>query len=119
MIIERKLYLSKLTERMHNRLIKIVTGIRRSGKSFLLNELFVTYLLENGVDSDHILRISLEGVEGKPFRDAEYAYQTIINHMADNKMYYIILDEVQMMDDFIEVLNGLLQIKNADVYVKE
>ena len=116
-MIERKLYLDKLIERKQNRLIKIVTGIRRCGKSFLLNEIFVRHLLENGVHESHIIRISMEGASGIPFRDLSHTFQWIKDQMTDEDMYYIILDEVQMMDDFIELLNGLLLIKNADVYV--
>lgn len=117
MIIERKLYLDRLIERKHNRLIKIVTGIRRCGKSFLLNELFTAHLLESGVDNGHIIRVSLEGIAGVPFRDPAYAYKAIKDRMTDGGMYYIILDEIQLMTDFAEALNGLLLISNADVYV--
>lgn len=115
-MIERALYLNKLIERKHNRLIKIVTGIRRCGKSFLLNEIFVKYLIDSGVNESHIIKISLEGVSGIPFRDPSYTFQFIKKQMQDGDMYYIILDEVQMMEDFVELLNGLLKIKNADVY---
>ncbi len=117
MIIERKFYLDKLIERKHNKLIKIVTGIRRCGKSFLLNELFVNHLIDSGVDENHIIRLSLEGAQGMPYRDLSYTFQYINNLITDKKMYYIILDEIQMMDDFVELLNGLLQLKNVDVYV--
>lgn len=117
MVIERKLYLDKLVERKHNKLIKIVTGIRRCGKSFLLNELFINHLLDCGVDESHIIRLSLEGAQGMPFRDLSYTFQYVTDLIIDKKMYYIILDEIQMMDDFVELLNGLLQIKNVDVYV--
>ena len=117
MVIERKLYLDKLVERKHNKLIKIVTGIRRCGKSFLLNELFINHLLDSGVEESHIIRLSLEGAQGMPFRDLSYTFQYVTDLISDKKMYYIILDEIQMMDDFVELLNGLLQIKNVDVYV--
>ena len=116
-VIERKLYLDKLVERKHNKLIKIVTGIRRCGKSFLLNELFINHLLDSGVEESHIIRLSLEGAQGMPFRDLSYTFQYATDLISDKKMYYIILDEIQMMDDFVELLNGLLQIKNVDVYV--
>ena len=117
MIIERKLYLDKLIERKHNRLIKIVTGIRRCGKSFLLNELFINHLLDSGVEESHIIKLSLDGAQGMLFRDFSYTFQYLTDLISDKKMYYIILDEIQMMDDFVELLNGLLQIKNVDVYV--
>ena len=117
MIIERKIYLDKLIERKHNRLIKIVTGIRRCGKSFLLNELFVSHLLESGVDESHIIKMSMEGAPGMPLRDPSYTFQFLKEQVVDKDMHYIIIDEVQMMNDFVELLNGLLQISNVDVYV--
>ncbi len=117
MIIERNIYLDKLIERKHNGPVKIVTGIRRCGKSFLLNELFTAHLRECGVGEDHIIRISLEGVPGIPFRDLLYTYNYIRTRMLDDQMYYIIIDEIQMMTDFAELLNGLLRYRNADVYV--
>ena len=115
--IKRNIYLNKLIERKENDMIKVITGIRRCGKSFLLNELFVDYLVDCGVDDNHIIRLSLEGVQGLPYREFSYTFQYLTDLMTDKKMYYIILDEIQMMDDFVELLNGLLQIKNVDVYV--
>lgn len=117
MQIKRDLYLKKLVERMNNGMVKIVTGIRRSGKSYLLNVLFVDYLLENGVDNDHIIRVSMEGFENIKYRSPEYTYQFIKDRLTDDDTHYIIIDEVQMMDNFIEVLNGLMILKNTDVYV--
>lgn len=116
-MIPRDLYLNKLIERKHNRLIKVVTGIRRCGKSFLLNEILTAHLNESGVRDDHIIRVSMEGIANRVFRDPAYCYQYIMSQMTDSEMYYILIDEVQMMTDFVEVLNGLLLQKNADVYV--
>lgn len=117
MIIRRDLYLKKLLERKHNRLVKIVTGLRRCGKSFLLNTLLVAELKNTGVDDDHIICLSLEGLMNSQYRDPEFTYQHIASLMKDSSMYYIIIDEIQMMDRFVEFLNSLILIPNADVYV--
>ena len=117
MIIQREIYLKKLIERKHNRLVKIVTGIRRCGKSFLLNTLFVAELKRSGIADDHIIRLSLEGLMNSKYRDPEFTYHHITSIMRDETMYYIIIDEIQMMDRFVEFLNSLIQIPNADVYV--
>lgn len=85
MVIERKLYLDKLVERKHNKLIKIVTGIRRCGKSFLLNELFINHLLDSGVEESRIIRLSLEGAQGMPFRDLSYTFQYVTDLITDKK----------------------------------
>ena len=107
MQIKRDLYLKKLVERMNNGMVKIVTGIRRSGKSYLLNVLFVDYLLENGVDNNHIIRVSMEGFENIKYRSPEYTYQFIKDRLTDDDTHYIIIDEVQMMDKFIELVDGV------------
>ncbi|MBQ7417681.1 MAG: ATP-binding protein [Acidaminococcaceae bacterium] len=117
MIIRRDLYLKKLLERKHNRLVKIVTGLRRCGKSFLLNTLLVAELKNTGVADDHIIFLSLEGLMNSQYRDPEFTYQHIASLMKDSSMYYIIIDEIQMMDRFVEFLNSLILIPNADVYV--
>ena len=117
MIIRRDLYLKKLLERKHNRLVKIVTGLRRCGKSFLLNTLLVAELKNTGVADDHIICLSLEGLMNSQYRDPEFTYQHIASLMKDSSMYYIIIDEIQMMDRFVEFLNSLILIPNADVYV--
>lgn len=117
MIIRRDLYLKKLLERKHNRLVKIVTGLRRCGKSFLLNTLLVAELKNTGVAEDHIICLSLEGLMNSQYRDPEFTYQHIASLMKDSSMYYIIIDEIQMMDRFVEFLNSLILIPNADVYV--
>lgn len=117
MVINRDIYLNRLIERKHNGLIKVVTGIRRCGKSFLLNELFTEHLLSAGITPDHIISITTEGIENIKYRDPEYTYNFIKESIIDNNMYYIIIDEVQMMDAFTEVLNSLSHIKNTDIYV--
>lgn len=117
MIIKRDSYLEQLIERKHNGLIKIVTGIRRCGKTFLLNELFVKHLYDAGVSEDHVIQISAEGIANRRFKDPEYVYHFITERMHDDSMYYIIIDEIQEIKDFIELLTGLLILKNTDVYV--
>lgn len=117
MKIERSEYIEKLENRLHNGMIKVVTGIRRSGKSYLIFELFREYLLQNKTDENHIISIELERLENRKFRQPEQALDYIKSFIKDDKMHYIFLDEIQMMEDFVEVLNSLLHIKNADVYV--
>ncbi len=101
----------------HNGLIKVVTGIRRCGKSYLLFSIFRNYLLKNGTDEDHIIEVAFDSFENKKLRDPNVLYPYIKEKIADDKMYYILLDEVQLLDEFESVLNGLMRIKNADVYV--
>lgn len=117
MEIKRDLYLEQLKIRKDNGMIKIITGIRRCGKSFLLFVLFKKYLLENGVDSKHIIEIVLDGIENEELRDPRKCYQYIKTAMKDEQKYYLLLDEVQFMPRFEEVLNSLLHISNIDVYV--
>ena len=115
--IKRDAYLEQLKIRKDNGMIKIITGIRRCGKSFLLFVLFKNYLLENGVDNEHIIEIALDGIENEELRDPKKSYQYIKDAMKDEQRYYLILDEVQFMPRFEEVLNSLLRISNIDVYV--
>lgn len=117
MIIKRDYYLQQLISSKSNNLIKIVTGIRRSGKSFLLFNLFHNHLIETGVSEDHIIEIALDDRLNKNLRDPDAILQHIHERIVDDKLYYIILDEVQMIDEFTDVLNSLLHIRNADVYV--
>ena len=117
MIIKRDYYLQQLISSKSNNLIKIVTGIRRSGKSFLLFNLFHNHLIETGINEDHIIEIALDDRLNKNLRDPDVILQHIHERIVDNKLYYIILDEVQMIDEFTDVLNSLLHIRNADVYV--
>ena len=117
MEIKRDSYLEQLKIRKDNGMIKIITGIRRCGKSFLLFVLFKKYLLESGVDNDHIIEIALDGIENEELRDPKKCYHHIKNVMKDDQKYYLLLDEVQFMPRFEEVLNSLLRISNIDVYV--
>lgn len=117
MEIKRDSYLEQLKIRKDNRMIKIITGIRRCGKSFLLFVLFKKYLLESGVDNDHIIEIALDGIENEELRDPKKCYHHIKDVMKDDQKYYLLLDEVQFMPRFEEVLNSLLRISNIDVYV--
>lgn len=117
MRIERDVYLNELIERMNNGMIKIVTGIRRCGKSYLLFTLFREHLLLSGVPEDHIIEIALDGIENEELRDPKLCYSYIKEHIKDNGQYYVIIDEVQFMPRFEEVLNSLLRIQNMDVYV--
>lgn len=117
MEIKRDMYLEQLKIRKDNGMIKIITGIRRCGKSFLLFVLFKKYLLENGVDNGHIIEIALDGIENEELRDPKKCYQYIKTTMKDEQKYYLLLDEVQFMPRFEEVLNSLLRVNNIDVYV--
>ena len=117
MEIKRDAYLEQLKIRKDNGMIKIITGIRRCGKSFLLFVLFKKYLLKSGIDNDHIIEIALDGIENEELRDPKKCYQYIKDAMKDDQNYYLLLDEVQFMPRFEEVLNSLLRVGNIDVYV--
>lgn len=117
MEIKRDRYLKEITNRMHNGMIKVITGIRRSGKSYLVFQIFREYLIGNGVDEEHIIEIELDRRENKKYRDPDVILEYINSLITDKEDYYILLDEVQMLDEFEDVLNSLLHIKNADVYV--
>ena len=117
MLIQRELYLQRLIARRHNGMVKVITGIRRSGKSFLLFEIFKQYLLDQGIASDHILGLQLDRFENRRYRDPEELMTYLNERIIDDRMYYILLDEVQMLDHFSEVLNSFLYRKNIDLYV--
>lgn len=117
MEINRDYYLNKVINVENNGLIKIVTGIRRCGKSYLLNHLFYNYLLNKGIKENHIIKIALDSIENKYLRDSLKLYEYIKEKLIDKEKYYIILDEIQIVNDFVEVLNSLLRIENVDVYV--
>ena len=117
MIIERNLYLDKLLSHRHNGMIKVVTGMRRCGKSYLLFNLFVDALNKEGVDDKHIIKINLEDRRNKELRNPDTLLKYIDSMLIDENMYYILLDEVQMVSEFEDVLNSYLHVSNADVYV--
>lgn len=117
MIVNRDTYIDQLVRSKGNGLIKIVTGIRRSGKSFLLKKLFRQRLLDDGVQDDHIIIIDMESRKNKTFKDPDYLLDWVDNAMKDDSTYYIIIDEVQEVNDFVEVLSSLSVTEGADVYV--
>lgn len=117
MEIQRNGYLEQLVLKKDNGMIKIITGIRRCGKSYLLFTLFKRYLLNSGIDAEHIIEIALDGIENEEMRDPKECYRYIKNVMKDEGRYYLLLDEVQFMPRFEEVLNSLLRMSNIDVYV--
>lgn len=117
MKIERQKYIQQLIDSKDNGLIKIVTGLRRVGKSFLLKTLFKEHLLESGVPKSHILIIDLEDRRKKAFRDPDYLLNWVDSQMKDDGQYYIIIDEVQRVEEFVDMLGSLVEMPNADVYV--
>lgn len=117
MIIKREIYLTRLIDSMNNGLIKIITGIRRCGKSFLLFNLFYEYLKNNNVLETHIIKIALDDRTNKRLRNPDELLNYIKQTIVDSETYYILLDEIQMVDEFEDVLNSLLHINNVDVYV--
>ena len=117
MEIKRDKYLNDLINRMHNGMVKVVTGIRRCGKSYLLFNIFKKYLLNQGVPASHIIMIELDQRKNKIYRDPDVILNYIESLITEEGQYYILLDEVQMLQEFEEVLNSLLHIENADIYV--
>ena len=117
MEIKRDNYLKKLIDRMHNGMIKVITGIRRSGKSYLVFRIFRNYLMETGVDEPHIIAIELDQRKNREYRNPDAILDYIESLIIDREDYYILLDEVQMLEEFEEVLNSLLHIENVDIYV--
>lgn len=115
--INRDYYLDQIIKRRHNGLIKIVTGIRRCGKSYLLRTLFRNYLLADGVEEDHIIEMAFDLYDNIDFRDPKVFYPWAKEQIKDDKKYYFLLDEVQLLGEFVSVLNGLADKKNCDVYV--
>lgn len=115
--IKREKYLEKLINRKENGLIKIVTGIRRCGKSYLLDPIYKEYLLDNGVKEDHIIKIDLDERKNNKFLNPDVLDEYIRSLIQDKEMYYVILDEIQKVEDFESVLNGFLHIENLDIYV--
>lgn len=110
MIIERNTYLKKLIAKRHNGKIKIVTGIRRCGKSFLLSTIYASWLKEQGVDSDHIININLEDRRNKDLRDPDALLAYIDARLTDKLMHYVMIDEIQLVPEFEDVLNSYLNM---------
>ena len=117
MIVNRSTYIDQLIRSKGNGLIKIITGLRRSGKSFLLKKLFRQHLLDDGIKEDHIIIIDMESRKNKPFKDPDYLLDWVEKEMKDDETYYIIIDEVQEVNDFVEVLSTLSVTEGTDVYV--
>lgn len=116
MIIQRPHYLQKLIDCRHNGLIKTVTGIRRCGKSYLLFQLFSSWLKEEGISDDHIIKIDLENRRNKELRNPDVLLEYIDSKINDDEMHYVMIDEVQLVSEFEDVLNSYLKMPNVDVY---
>ena len=117
MEIERNYYLKKLIAKKENKLIKIITGIRRCGKSYLLEYIFKNYLINSGVKEDHIIKLALDSIENAEYLEGIKLYEHIMEKVKDNDTYYVILDEIQNVKNFESVLNSFLRKPNIDVYV--
>ena len=117
MEIKRDRYLNLLISKKHNGLIKVITGMRRCGKSYLLFTLFKDYLLSEGIEKSHIIEIAFDTYENKQYRDPDVLYPYLKEKIKDDGMYYVLLDEVQLLGEFEAILNSLTRMKNVDVYV--
>ena len=117
MRFSRDFYLQQLKNRMHNGMMKVVTGIRRSGKSYLLFHIFADFLRGEGVDEAHIIQIDLEDRRNRKLRDPDELLTYIDSQLKDDAMHYVLIDEIQMVSEFEDVLNSYLKVRNADVYV--
>lgn len=117
MEIKRDYYLNQLIEAKNDKLIKIVTGIRRCGKSYLLNTIFYNYLKEEGIDENHIIKVALDDSDYEELLESKNLSKFIKERIVDKEVYYVILDEIQLVNNFEGVLNGLLRIENIDIYV--
>ena len=117
MEIKRDQYLNALINRMHNGMIKVITGIRRAGKSYILFNIFQNYLLSIGVNPSQIITIEFDRYENRKYRNADFVLEYIHSCLRKGEQYYLLMDEVQLLPDFEEVLNSLLHYQNLDVYV--
>ncbi len=117
MEIRRDIYLNQLISKKHNKLIKVITGIRRCGKSYLLSKLFRDHLTSVGIPDDHIIETAFDLYENKSYSDPELFFPYLKSQIKDEEMYYVLLDEVQLLGDFEFVLNSLVRMQNVDVYV--
>ena len=117
MVIKRDFYLSKLIQHKKNGMVKIITGIRRCGKSYLLFKLFRDHLLESGIKEDHIISIALDDFGNRKLQNPDELYNYVKSQIFDNEDYYILLDEIQLVPEFESVINGFMHIVNVDIYV--
>ena len=117
MQINRDIYLDKLVRAIDNQMIKVVTGMRRCGKSYLLFTIFHNYLLESGVDDNHIIKVDLENRLNMSLRNPDALLEYLFSRITDEGHYYILLDEVQLVAEVEDVLNSFLKVHNVDVYV--
>lgn len=117
MEIKRDYYLNELIERIDNLLIKVITGIRRCGKSYLLNVIFKDYLIKQGVNQEHIIQLSLDENKNKKYLNPDVLDEYIRSQIKDDKKYFILLDEIQEVKDFESVLIGFMHINNVEIYV--
>ena len=117
MIVERDIYLQRLISRHRNGMIKVITGVRRCGKSFLLFNLFYRHLFERGIKEDHIIKVALDDRINRSLRNPDALCDYVYSQIKDKEIYYILLDEVQLVEEFEDVLNSFLHIDNADIYV--
>ncbi|MCM1294158.1 MAG: ATP-binding protein [Prevotella sp.] len=116
-VIKRDMYLNRLIAHKHNGLVKIISGLRRCGKSYLLFNLFKAHLLKSGVKEDHIITLALDDYKNKKYRNPDACYDFVMANIKDTEKYYVLIDEIQMLNDFVDVLNGFLHIPNLDIYV--
>ena len=116
-VVNRDIYLQKLIRSKHNGMIKVITGVRRCGKSYLLFNLFCEHLQSSGVDEDHIIKVDLEDRRNKSLCDPDKLLEFIDSRLTDDGQYYVLLDEIQKVDEFEDVLNSYLKMQNVDVYV--
>ena len=114
---KRDFYLNKLIQHKKNGLVKIITGVRRCGKSYLLSKLFRDYLLSHGVQSSHIIFLALDDYGNQKLQNPDQLYNFIKSSIIDDEDYFIILDEIQLVDKFESVVNGFMHIPNADIYI--
>ena len=117
MEIKREKYLQELIDRMHNGMIKVITGLRRSGKSYLMNHIFYDYLLSIGVEESHIIMVQLDVEENEALLDRHALAEYLRDKIVDRSQYYFLLDEIQEVDGFEKVLNSFLRKDNVDLYV--
>ncbi|MGN0458854.1 MAG: ATP-binding protein [Eubacterium sp.] len=117
MEIKRDIYLNKLIKRRNNSMVKVITGIRRCGKSYLLFNIYYDYLIKDGVKPENIITVALDDIKNKPLRDALNLYNYVSEKIETNETYYVFLDEIQFVDEFADLINGLSHIKNLDIYV--